>query len=64
MRRAELKMHLIMCKHCSRYAAHLAMLKDGFKKLFQKITQVEKTMVIHLENEILKELKKKSGPES
>lgn len=58
MRRAELRVHLMMCKHCSNYASHLRMMKEGFKKLFSKITHVNKAQIIQLESEILDELEK------
>ncbi|MBI2605073.1 MAG: hypothetical protein HYW49_03225 [Deltaproteobacteria bacterium] len=61
MRRAELRMHLLMCKHCSRYATHLKMMKDGFSKLFAKITQTERFTINQIENQILDVLKKTSG---
>ena len=58
MRRAELRMHLLMCKHCSRYAAHLKMMRDGFSKLFSQITQADKVEIQRLENEIIEKLPK------
>lgn len=56
-----MRMHLMMCKHCSAYATHLKMMKDGFKKLFAKLTKVEPTEVTRLEEEVLEDLKKKSA---
>lgn len=60
MRRAELRMHLLMCKHCSRYATQLKMMKDGFSKLFAKITQVDRAEIQSLEKEIIQKLPKTS----
>lgn len=58
-RRAELRLHLMMCKHCSRYATHLDMMRAGFKKLFAKTTEVSRAQVMHLENEVIDNLKRK-----
>jgi len=48
-----------MCKHCSRYASQLTMMKNGFKSLFSKITRVDRSEVNQLEEQILDNLKKK-----
>lgn len=53
---AEIKMHLLMCKHCSAYNKHLQYMKNGFKKLFSKLTRVEKSSVENLENQIIKKV--------
>ena len=58
MKRAELRLHLLMCKYCARYAAHLQMMSDGFKKLFEKLTRVEKGDLAQIESEVLAKLKK------
>ncbi|HAZ14682.1 MAG: hypothetical protein A2X86_12550 [Bdellovibrionales bacterium GWA2_49_15] len=63
-KKLELKMHLMMCKYCSQYATQLQWMKTGFKQVFQRITRIEKAKIIHFENEILKELKKKPGTAS
>ena len=59
MKRAELKMHLMMCKHCSRYSKHLQILTDGFKKLFRAKTTVDPSQVERLEKQVIDEIKKK-----
>ncbi len=56
--RAELKMHLMMCKHCATYSKHLQALRGGFKKLFSKLTQAEPKAVKNLEEKVLEQLKK------
>lgn len=61
MKRAELRMHLMMCKHCSRYAKHLHMLKDGFKKLLGKKTRVDRAEVVELERNVLDRLRRKKS---
>jgi len=58
MKRAELRMHLFMCKHCSAYAAHLDLIKSGFLKLFHKITEVNEDKVKQLEDEVIEKIKK------
>lgn len=59
-KRAELRMHLLMCKRCSRYAAHLKIMRQGFRKLFARLTAVDRDQVTHLEDEVLKKLKTES----
>lgn len=61
VRRAELKMHLIMCKHCSAYNQNLIAMSKGFKRLFQKITLAEPQTIEKLENEVLTKLRKQGG---
>ncbi len=56
MQRAGLRLHLLMCKHCSHYATHLEMMRAGFKKLFSKIMQVDKVEVQQLEDEIIRKV--------
>ena len=58
IRRAELRMHLLMCKHCSRYATQLKMMKNAYGKLFAKITHVEGAEIKRFENEIIEKLLK------
>lgn len=59
MTKVELEMHILICKHCSRYAEHLRLMKNGFKKLFSKITHVEEQRITELEDGIIKTLKDK-----
>lgn len=56
--RAELKMHLMMCKHCAAYSKHLQALRTGFKTLFSKLTRTEPKTVKDLEEKVLDQLKK------
>jgi len=56
--RIELKMHLMMCRHCSRFAKHLGIMKVGFVKLFKKITEVDRKTVEEVEEEVLRDLRK------
>lgn len=60
--RIELKAHLMMCHHCSRYSQQLRMLTDGFRKLFQNDTQVDHEKIRELEKTVVDEIeKRKSG---
>ena len=63
MKRAELKMHLMMCKHCSRYSKHLVMLADGFKRLFQEKAKVDPSQVERVEKKVIEEVEKKKSSE-
>ncbi|MGE0634534.1 MAG: zf-HC2 domain-containing protein [Pseudobdellovibrionaceae bacterium] len=58
LKRAELKMHLTMCVHCSKYARHLKILKESFTKFFKLTTHVEKDQVTKLENQVIEKIKK------
>lgn len=61
LKRAELRMHLAMCKHCSGYAKQLPILKAAFGKLFSKLTEVDESKIKKLEEETLEKLKKCSS---
>lgn len=58
-KRVEVRMHLLMCKHCSRYATHLKMMREGFGRLFTNITAVNKSEIDELEDKVLEKIKKK-----
>lgn len=36
--RVEIRFHMLMCKHCSRYRKQLRILRESFKKLFKDLT--------------------------
>jgi hypothetical protein len=59
LQKVELKMHLLICKNCSTYAIQLKMLKEGFHKLYLKLTEVENSKVKELEKNVLDKLKNK-----
>lgn len=56
--RAEIKMHLFVCKHCSAYAKHLKLMKQGMKRLFSSLTKVNPDEIRKLEERIIAKLKK------
>ena len=60
LKRTELKMHLLMCGNCSAYAAHLKMMRDGFRKLFSKLTELDKSKVKDLEAQVIEKINKKN----
>jgi hypothetical protein len=63
MKKAELQMHLMMCKHCSRYSKHLQMLTDGFRKLFGIKTKIDQTQLEQIEKTIIEKVQRgKSTP--
>ncbi len=53
-KRAELRAHLLMCKHCSAYVKHLQYMRDGFKQLFSSITQTDPEQIKKIEEQVLK----------
>ncbi|MEK6704986.1 MAG: hypothetical protein AABZ06_04295 [Bdellovibrionota bacterium] len=59
IKKAELRMHLMMCKHCSRYSKHLLMLSDAFRKLFAAKTKMDQTQVESLKKQVLEEIDRK-----
>lgn len=61
LQRAELKMHLMMCEHCSAYSRQLKFMRNGFKKLFSKLTTVKPGDVEQLETKVIQKIKKTSG---
>lgn len=59
MRKAELRMHLLMCKHCSNYNKQLKVLKTGMQTLFRKRSEYDPDKLTELENNILNNIIKK-----
>ena len=51
--RAEIRMHLIMCVHCRRYATQMRAIGDGIRRLFDVSTPNEEETVRELERRIL-----------
>jgi len=59
--RAEMRLHLLMCKHCSNYAKHFQYMRGGFKQLFSKLTETNPQEIERIENEIIENSSKISG---
>lgn len=58
-KRIEIRFHLLICHHCSKYAQQLEMVSKGLKKLFlAQEKQIKSEEVIHLEEKIINSLKK------
>lgn len=60
LKRTELKMHLLMCANCSVYATHLKMMREGFRKLFSKLTEINKSKVKEFEAQVIEKINNKS----
>lgn len=52
-KRAEFRMHLMICKHCADYVKHLELMKSEFKNLFRRLGQVEDSKIRSLEKKII-----------
>lgn len=52
MKQAQVKMHLAMCKHCSRYAEHLRSIAASAKRLFASHSESD---IEELEAKIIRE---------
>lgn len=60
MVKSELKIHLLMCKHCSNYNKQMKHLVGGMKRLFSKRTDVDEGKIHELEKEIIEKYSKSS----
>ena len=58
LKKAELKMHLAMCRHCSNYASQLGMLNKGIKKLVSGAASTTADEVKNLEEAIVRKIRK------
>lgn len=55
----EVRLHLIMCHHCGKYAKQLEMLRSGFRKLIEsKISSTDKKKIQDVEDRVLEKIKK------
>jgi len=59
----ELRAHLLMCKHCSAYAAQLKALADQLKRNYKELTRTEPERVRELEQKVLESLKNPDSSE-
>lgn len=57
MKKVELKLHLLMCKHCNAYVEQLKSMNFQYKKIFKKITKTDKDHVHHLEDQVIDHIK-------
>jgi len=58
LKKTELRMHLLMCKHCSNYNKQLNFLEKGVKKLFKVKTDVDTSKLENLKKEIIAKIPK------
>lgn len=58
-KRAEIRTHLLMCKHCSAYAKHLKYMREGFKQLFSSVSQTNPEQIKKIEDQVLKKIRGK-----
>jgi len=53
----ELKMHLLMCKHCLVYMKHLKMVKDGVKSLLFHKSKSQDETVKKIEDQVIEKFR-------
>ena len=63
LKKTELRMHLLMCKHCSNYNKQLIFLNKGMKKLFKEKTKYEPSKINQLEKDIIDKIPKNDEKE-
>lgn len=57
-RKLEVRLHLMMCRHCGKYAKHLEILKSGFVKLFaSKMRILNEKKVRELEDSVIEKMR-------
>lgn len=59
LKKTELRMHLLMCKHCSNYNKQLLFLEKGVKKLLKTKTDIDTSNLENLKKEIIEKIPKK-----
>jgi hypothetical protein len=60
-KRMEIKLHLMMCTHCTRYVAHLEALAKVFSSLIRNKTTIDRSKIIQIEDEAIKRAAKSPG---
>lgn len=56
VKRFELRLHLMMCKYCSRFARHLRIMKRNLSRLFRDETRVKDEVIKETEKKVLDSL--------
>ena len=54
----ELKLHLMICKSCSKYLSQIRALRDTYKELFKQITELSPVEVKKLQSVLTDMIKK------
>lgn len=57
--KVEVRIHLLMCKHCHAYSEQLKIMGKQYKKVFEKITKTDVDQVQKLEDKIIEDVRKK-----
>lgn len=58
-RKLEVRFHLFICSHCSRYAKQMEMLKSGFNNIMiSKFKSISETKIKNLEDRVIEKIKK------
>lgn len=57
MKKMELKLHLLMCRHCGSYFSQLKVLNSQLKKFFGEVSKTDTKRVEKIENTVLEDLK-------
>lgn len=59
LQKIEIKMHLLMCRHCHRYVKQLDLIKTGFIRLFEsKYKSADENKIHEIENQVLEKVNK------
>lgn len=58
MKRAGLRLHLMACRHCARYARQLRVLGDGARRLFERQGLDSAEKIERLERQVIEKVKK------
>jgi len=62
--RVELRIHMMMCKHCSKYRKHLRIMRDSFMQLFRDLTSPADGNQVELKKEIKRKIRETPRPDS
>lgn len=52
----EIRLHMMMCKHCSRYRKQLRIMRDSFMRLFKELTSPAEREQTELKEEIKRKI--------
>lgn len=55
-RRLQVRLHLLMCRHCSRLARQISLLKSGSRQLRERMETLDASALENLESRVLKGL--------
>lgn len=63
-KRIAVRVHLLMCEHCSAYLKQLRYLKRGLKNLIERKSTVSEERVAKVEHQVLTKLRAKRSADS